>query len=207
MTPFVVGLTGGVGSGKSTVADLFVEQGAGLVDTDLIAHQLTAAGGEAMPALMAEFGQQIVSANGALDRPVMRQMAFADGSVRRRLEAILHPLIRRVADQQCLAAQTPYVLLAVPLLIESDSYRQRCDRILVVDCPEALQIERVVARSGLSPEAAAQILAAQATRAQRLAVADDVIINDAGREWLPLQVWKLHQSYLELAREKPQANC
>jgi dephospho-CoA kinase len=204
---FVVGLTGGVGSGKSTVADLFVEQGVALVDTDMIAHQLTAAGGAAMPALIEEFGAQVVTAAGALDRPVMRQLAFADASVRQRLEAILHPMIRQAADRQCLAAVTPYVLLAVPLLVESASYRQRCDRVLVVDCPESLQINRVMARSGLSAAEVGRILGAQASRAQRLAIADDVIINAGGRGILPPRVYELHQAYLALAREKPQAKC
>lgn len=207
MSHFVVGLTGGVGSGKSTVADLFVEQGVALVDTDMIAHQLTAAGGAAMPALIEEFGAQVVTAAGALDRPVMRQLAFADASVRQRLEAILHPMIRQAADRQCLAAVTPYVLLAVPLLVESASYRQRCDRVLVVDCPESLQINRVMARSGLSAAEVGRILGAQASRAQRLAIADDVIINAGGRGILPPRVYELHQAYLALAREKPQAKC
>ena len=207
MSHFVVGLTGGVGSGKSTVADLFVEQGVTLVDTDLIAHQLTAAGGAAMPALIAEFGERIVSPAGMLDRPVMRQMAFSDASVRKRLEAILHPMIRQEADRQCRAANTSYVLLAVPLLVESETYRQRCDRILVVDCTEGQQIERVVARSGLSAQEAERILAAQASRAQRLAIADDLIMNDAGRESLPPRVAELHRTYLDLAQQKPQANC
>lgn len=207
MSHFVVGLTGGVGSGKSTVADLFVEQGVALVDTDLIAHQLTAASGAAMPALIAEFGERIVSPAGMLDRPVMRQMAFSDASVRKRLEAILHPMIRQEADRQCRAANTSYVLLAVPLLVESETYRQRCDRILVVDCTEGQQVERVVARSGLSAQEAERILAAQASRAQRLAIADDVIMNDAGRESLPPRVAELHRTYLDLAQQKPQANC
>jgi len=212
MSHFVVGLTGGVGSGKSTVANLFVEQGASLDDTDLIAHQLTAAGDAAIPALVDEFGGGIVSSVGALDRTQMRQMVFADASVRRRLEAILHPLIRQEADRQCLAAPTPYVLLAVPLLVESGNYRQRCDRILVVDCPESLQIERVVARNALSVTEVERILAAQASRAQRLEIADDVVCNDGEQSALLPQVLALHACYLKLAQEsvgqnKAHANC
>lgn len=207
MSHYVVGLTGGIGSGKSTVADLFVEQGAALVDTDAIAHELSAAGGAAMPALIAEFGPVIADQQGALDRAAMRQLAFADSSARARLEAILHPLIRRIAAERCQAAGAPYVILAVPLLVESGAYRQRCDRIVVVDCPEALQIERVIARNGSSVDQVKAIMAAQATRAQRLAVADDVVINDADPAALYPQINILHQKYLQLSAEIPNASC
>lgn len=207
MSQYVVGLTGGIGSGKSTVADLFVEQGAGLVDTDAIAHALTAAGGAAMPALVDEFGRNILAADGALDRAAMRQLVFADPSVRSRLEGILHPLIRQISDERCRAASSPYVILAVPLLVESGGYRDRCDRIAVVDCPESLQIERVMARSGLAAGEVEAIMAAQATRQQRLAVADDVVVNDAGRTKIYEQVKALHANYLALLAEKLKACC
>ena len=207
MSNYVVGLTGGIGSGKSTVADLFVAQGAPLVDTDAIAHELTAAGGAAMPALRDAFGPAIADAAGALDRAAMRRLAFADPLARSRLEAILHPLIRDLSAQRCRAAAAPYVILAVPLLVESGSYRERCQRILVVDCPESLQIERVMARSGLSAEEAHAILAAQASREQRLAIADDVLINDGERTILYPQVATLHLKYLQMAAQIPKAKC
>jgi len=207
MSDFVVGLTGGIGSGKSTVADLFVAQGAALVDTDAIAHELTAPGGIAMPALLTEFGPELATDTGALDRAAMRRLVFADATAKARLEGILHPLIRQVSGQRCQAATTPYVVLAVPLLVESGNYRQRCDRIVVVDCPESLQIERVMARNGLAAAEVEAIMAAQASRAQRLAVADDVVLNTAGRDSLSAQVALLHQKYLVLATEKLKASC
>lgn len=207
MSDFVVGLTGGIGSGKSTVAELFVAEGVVLVDTDAIAHELTAPGGEAMPALIAGFGQDIVDARGALDRAAMRSRVFADPSVKARLEGVLHPMIRRLATARCREAASPYVVLAVPLLVESGNYRERCDRILVVDCPEAVQVERVVARNGMAASAVEAIMAAQATREQRLAAADDVVINDADVTKLYGQVSALHLKYLALSAEKPKANC
>ncbi|MDR1995292.1 dephospho-CoA kinase [Azonexus sp.] len=207
MSAYVVGLTGGIGSGKSRVGELFVERGAALVDTDAIAHQLTGPGGAALPALLAEFGPQVVDARGALDRAAMRRQVFADPTRRRRLEAILHPLIGQEADRRCRAAAAPYVILAVPLLVESGGYRDRCQRILVVDCPEELQIARVMARNGHDELAVRGIMAAQATRAERLAVADDVIANDGDFAALAAQVDALHLRYLRLLAEIPKANC
>jgi len=204
---YIVGLTGGVGSGKSTVADIFVENGAALVDTDAIAHELTGPGGAAMPALTAEFGPAVADAQGALDRVAMRQRVFVDSTARARLEGILHPLIRRISAERCQTVESPYVILAVPLLVESGGYRQRCDRIVAVDCPESLQIERVMARNGLSADEVTAIMAAQATRSQRLAIADDVVTNDADMASLCLQVNALHRKYLRLAAEKPNASC
>lgn len=207
MSGFVVGLTGGIGSGKSTVADLFVAAGAGLVDTDAIAHELTAPDGAAMPAIAAAFGAAVLTPTGALDRAAMRQRVFADAGARQQLEAILHPMIRQLSDARCLAATTPYVVLAVPLLVESGTYRARCDRIVVVDCPESLQIERVMARNGLAAEQVRAIMAAQATRADRLAAADDVVLNDGGLTKLYEQVERLHLNYLRQSAEKAKANC
>ncbi len=207
MSGYIVGLTGGIGSGKSTVADLFVAQGAALVDTDAIAHELTAPDGAAMPALIAGFGADIADGAGALDRAAMRRRVFADPSARGRLEGILHPLIRRLSDERCRGAAAPYVILAVPLLVESGNYRQRCDRIVVVDCPESLQIERVMARNGMAREDVAAIMAAQASRAQRLAVADDVVLNDGETTKIYPQVLALHQKYLRLSAEKVKAGC
>ncbi len=207
MSAYVVGLTGGIGSGKSTVADLFVDQGVALVDTDAIAHELTGAGGAAMSAIITTFGPAMATADGALDRAAMRQQVFADPAARRRLEEILHPMIRGISAERCLLAETPYVLLAVPLLVESGSYRQRCDRILVVDCPEDIQIQRVMVRNALKKEAVQAIMATQASRAERLAVADDVVLNDAGLTNLYTQVNALHLKYLDYSTEKPNANC
>jgi dephospho-CoA kinase len=207
LSHYVVGLTGGVGSGKSKVADFFVENGAGLVDTDAIAHELTGPNGDAMPALLAAFGPAVANQQGALDRVAMRQRVFSDPGARARLEGILHPLIRQISMARCDAAEAPYVILAVPLLVESGAYRQHCDRIVVVDCPESLQIKRVMARNGISAEEVKAIMAAQSTRAQRLAVADDVVTNDADLAKLSLQVGRLHQKYLHLSAEKPNASC
>lgn len=203
---FVVGLTGGIGSGKSTVADLLAQRGASLVDTDAIAHALTAPGGAAMPALQAAFGNSILRSDGGLDRVAMRRLVFADASAKARLEGILHPMIRAESDRQCAAAQSPYVVLAVPLLVESGTYRQRCDRILVVDCDEAAQVARVVSRSGMSEPEVRAIMAAQATREARLAVADDVVDNSGVPGTLPAIIEKLHQTYMQSALSKVKAN-
>lgn len=204
---FIVGLTGGIGSGKSTVADLFVLHGAGLVDTDAIAHELTGPGGAAMGAIREAFGAGLLRADGGLDRAVMRQLVFSDASAKGRLEAILHPMISAESVARCTASKAPYVLLAVPLLVESGSFRERVDRILVVDCAEAVQISRVMARSGLADSQLQAIMAAQASRAERRAVADDLVLNDDGREALIPQVEMLHRRYLELAAGKLNADC
>jgi len=197
---FVVGLTGGIGSGKSTVADLFAALGAVIVDTDVISRELTAENGAAMSEISAEFGSDVVLANGALNRTAMRQLVFSDASAKGRLEAILHPLIRCVSEVLCAAATTaPYVILVVPLLVESGAYRAQVKRILVVDCDEETQVARVVARSGLKVDEARAIMAAQASRAQRLAAADDVILNNADRAALDAQIQFFDQRYRALA--------
>lgn len=198
-SPYVVGLTGGIGSGKSTVAELFAAQGVPVVDTDAIAHALTGPGGAAMASIRAAFGAEVLTADGALDRAAMRRLAFADPALRRRLEEILHPLIRAESMRQCAQAAGPYVLLAVPLLIESGSYAERCQRVLVVDCAEATQLQRVMARSALPESEARAIMAAQASRAERLAAADDVIDNDGAADNLPAQIAHLHQRYCTAA--------
>jgi dephospho-CoA kinase len=194
---YVVGLTGGIGSGKSAVGHLFAERGVPVIDTDAVAHALTAPGGSAMPAICAEFGAAVASSDGALDRDAMRAIVFADPAARKRLEAILHPLIRSESERQLLAsaADAPYAILMVPLLIESGDYRKRVDRIAVVDCTEATQIARVMRRNGLARNQIERILAAQATRAERLAAADDVIDNDGPLAALPPQIERLHRQY------------
>jgi dephospho-CoA kinase len=204
---YIVGLTGGIGSGKSTVADLFVARGVALVDTDAIAHELTAPGGAAMSALRARFGDGIVRADGGLDRAAMRRRVFADVEAKAALEGILHPLIRAESDRRCALAQAPYVILAVPLLVESGSYRARCDRVLVVDCDPAIQVARVMARSALSEAEVRAIMTTQATRDARLAVADDVVDNGGSVEALVPQIDTLHRAYLDAALTKVKANC
>lgn len=196
---FVVGLTGGIGSGKSTVADLFAARGAGIVDTDVIAHALTGPDGAAMPAIRARFGNDVVASDGRLDRQAMRERAFSDPDARKALEAILHPMIRAEADRQVAESAAPYVVLVVPLLVESGSYRQRVDRVLVVDCTPETQIRRAMARSGLTRDGALRILAAQATREARLASADDVVDNDGPLSRLPPAVEALHARYAAAA--------
>ncbi|HLO64775.1 MAG TPA: dephospho-CoA kinase, partial [Azonexus sp.] len=192
---------------KSTVADLFVAQGAALVDTDAIAHELTGPGGAAMAQLVAAFGSAVARPDGAMDRAAMRRLVFADPSAKARLENILHPLIRQLSAERCRAATAPYVILAVPLLVESGTYRERCDRVVVVDCPESLQIERVMARSGLSAAEVKAIMANQASRPQRLAAADDIVLNDGDLPGIYPQVIALHQKYLVLSAEKVKAGC
>ena len=202
----IIGLTGGIGSGKTTVADQFGALGATLVDADLIAHQLTGPKGAAMPAVSAAFGAGIVSPSGAMDRSQMRDRVFKDPSLRVRLESILHPMIRRENERQVQQASGPYVIMVVPLLVESGRPRARVDRVLVVDCPEHVQIERVMARSHLALEQVQAIMKAQASRAQRLAAADDVINNAAGANLLAAQVASLHRLYLQLALTKQGLN-
>ncbi len=207
MSAFVVGLTGGIGSGKSAATACFAAYGVDVVDADVIAHELTAAGCAAMPALLAAFGAEVAAADGALDRGRMRRLVFADKRARARLEAILHPLIRALSGERCRLAGSPYVILAVPLLVESGGYRERCDRIVAVDCPESLQISRVMSRNGLSAAEVRAIMLTQASRGERLAVADDVIANDGDLAHLETQVDKLHQAYLRLSSQKAKANC
>jgi dephospho-CoA kinase len=193
---FTVGLTGGIGSGKSAAAQIFAGLGAAVVDVDAISHELTGSGGAAMPAIRAAFGETVADAAGALDRAAMRQIVFDDPAARRRLEAILHPMIRQESDRRCAALQdAPYIILVVPLLIESGTYRSRVDRIAVVDCDESLQIARVVARSGLAPELVARIIASQSPRQVRLARADDVIDNSSDLAALQRRIAALDKEY------------
>ena len=232
----VIGLTGGIGSGKSAAADCFAALGVTVVDTDAISHELTAAGGAAMPAILATFGSAMLTAEGALNRIAMRQRVFTEPAARLQLEAILHPLIRetsqrrvelarqritstkspkasvgadetttkttmqqggRAKDALCAVAcgETPYVVLVVPLLVESKNYRERVNRVLVIDCPEETQITRTMARSAMSRDEVLRVLASQATRAQRLAAADDVIDNDGSLAQLQQRVAALDAAY------------
>jgi dephospho-CoA kinase len=196
---FTVGLTGGIGSGKSTVSDLFAALGVPVIDTDLIAHQLTAPGSTALDAIRAAFSAAVMQADGSLDRAALRHLVFGDAAARRQLEAILHPRIRRAVEARLASLVAPYVLIVIPLLVETGGYRDLLNRVLVVDCPEALQISRVKARSGLAHDEILAILAAQASRAERLAAANDVIVNPASQASLRDEVAALHQRYLTLA--------
>jgi dephospho-CoA kinase len=197
--PYAVALTGGIGSGKSAVANLFAALDVPVIDADAISHALTGPGGAALAPIADTFGQDVLSADAGLDRAALRERVFADAEARRRLEAILHPMIRR-RMQQSLAEQSPrsYAILAIPLLVETGQ-TDLADRILVVDAPEALRIRRVGQRSGLPPEAVRRIIATQASRDERLAVADDVIDNSGDLETLRPQVRALHERYAKLA--------
>jgi dephospho-CoA kinase len=196
---YTVGLTGGIGSGKSVVAGLFARRGISVIDTDEIAHELTRAGGEAIDAIRSAFGASAIGADGALERDGMRRLAFGDARARKKLEAILHPLIRAESARRCDRSAGAYAILVVPLLVESGVDRSRYARVLVVDCTEAQQLERAMRRSGLSETEVRAILAAQATREQRLAQADDVIDNSGTPEALEHQVSNLNEKYLTLA--------
>lgn len=202
---FRIGLTGGIGSGKSTVAQLLAARGASVIDADALSRALTQPGGQAMPAIAAEFGQQAVQADGAMDRSYMRQRVFDDVKVRRRLEQILHPLIGAAMQAAAQAATGLYLVYDIPLLVESLArYRPIMDRICVVDCEETEQIARVRARSGLSAQAVTDIMNTQASRSQRLAAADDVIFNGMGISTAMLEerVQQVHDGWLQLMAQR-----
>ena len=196
----VIGLTGGIGSGKSAAADEFSRLGATVVDTDEIARALTAPGGAAMPHVKSLFGDAFVAPSGAMDREAMRRHVFADPAARQALERLLHPMIRAESERRIAEARGPYVVHVVPLLIESPDYRARVDRVLVVDAPEEVQVARVRARSALASSEVQAIMRSQAARAQRLAAADDVIDNAGSLAALRRQVAALHEQYLRLAK-------
>lgn len=181
MSALRIGLTGGIGSGKSTVLQMLAQRGAHVIDADAISRATTAAGGSAIPAIAQRFGPDFVTADGALDRERMRAAAYADPQARRDLEAIVHPLVGAESARQvqaALLAGARCIVFDIPLLVESGRWRQQVDRVLVVDCPAATQVERVVARSALQPAQVEAIIAAQAPRALRLAAADIVIYNE-----------------------------
>jgi dephospho-CoA kinase len=198
---FSVGLTGGIGSGKTTVANLLGELGAALIDTDAIAHQLTAPGGRAIADIATHFGPEFIDAQGAMDRTRMRSHVFGNNTARHQLEAILHPLIRSETLHAADRAGGDYLVFVVPLLVESGNWVGRTSRILVVDCDEEVQIARVMARNGLQRHEVEAIMAAQASRPARLAVADDVIENNGSAAQLMPHVQALHAAYLALARQ------
>jgi len=193
-----IGLTGGIGSGKTTVADRLAGLGATLVDTDAIARSLTGAGGAALEEVREAFGAAFIGADGALDRIAMRDLVFEDPRARAKLESILHPAIRAAADRALAGASGAYAVLVVPLLFESGGYRDRVARTLVVDCAEHLQVERTARRSGLAAEQVRRIMGAQWPRWRRLQMADDTIWNGAGADALDPQCERLHRLYAAL---------
>ena len=195
----LVGLTGGIGSGKTTVAARFAARGAAVVDTDDISRSLTARGGAALESLRRAFGAKYFGADGALDRDAMRSLAFEDPGARERLEAILHPAIRAAADAALAAARGPYAVLVVPLLFETRGYLERIARALVVDCAPEVQVRRTMARSALSRPAVEAIMAAQWPRWRRLQMADDVVWNGGEIASLDAQCERLHGFYCTIA--------
>jgi dephospho-CoA kinase len=196
---FTVGLTGGIGSGKTTVAESFASNGASVVDTDKISHLLTGPNQPALAEIARNFGPQFLASDGSLDRIRMRNLVFADPSARKNLEEILHPMIREETVRQIQNAIAPYVIVVVPLLIESDSYKKTMNRILVVDCEPETQIRRVTERSGLNREEVLSIIKTQVSRERRLSEANDIIYNEGTIESLLAQVKALHIQYLRFA--------
>jgi dephospho-CoA kinase len=196
---YCVGLTGGIGSGKSAASGMFEALGAAVVDTDEISRALTAPGGAAIAEIRKQFGPESIAADGGLDRERMRLLVFRDAASRARLEEILHPLIRSRTRDAIAATRRPYVVVVVPLLFETGACMELIQRVLVVDCEEEEQVRRVMARSGLAAGEARRIMATQLPRAERLRRADDVLHNDGGIEALRSQVAQLHARYLALA--------
>jgi dephospho-CoA kinase len=196
---FTVGLTGGIGSGKTTVANMFAALGAYLVDTDLIAHALTKENGAAISAISIAFGTEFILPSGAMDREKMRHHVFSQPDEKKRLEAILHPLIREKTEAAAKESTGIYTIFVVPLLIESGSWKQRVNRILVIDCSEQTQLQRVMNRNGLTREQVASIMQTQASRDQRLKAADDVIVSDVSLDEINVEVRRLHDKYIKLS--------
>ena len=196
----LIGLTGGIGSGKTAVSDLLGKLGAGVIDTDLISHQITAPGGKAIPLITKEFGADFIDPQGALERPKMRALVFADSNARQALEKITHPLIQQETAKQAFElakSGAPYLVFVVPLLIESGSWVNLIDYLIVVDCPEEIQIQRVMHRSNMTRLDVENILKAQTSRKVRLAAANAVIENQGSLDELKSEVLKLHQELLK----------
>jgi dephospho-CoA kinase len=196
---YLVGLTGGIGCGKNTVGARFAELGSGLIDADAVAHSLTRREAPGWLAIRAEFGENFFGPDGELDRARLRQAVFADAATKARLETVLHPLIRNETTRQIGDSTSAYVLLMVPLLFESGRYRERCRRVLVVDCLESTQVRRVAERNGMAPDDVRAIIRTQIGRAQRLALADDVIDNEGDPDRLAGAVARLDRLYRRLA--------
>ncbi|MBL8501199.1 MAG: dephospho-CoA kinase [Nitrosomonas sp.] len=199
---FVVGLTGGIGCGKSSASQFFAELGIDVIDTDVIARKLTQPDGQAIGLIRDSFGDAFLTANGSLDREKMRNQVFSDSHARRKLEKILHPLILKEVIEQIEQTRSPYIVLVVPLLFETDDYDDIIQRSLVVDCEESMQISRTMARSQLSEQQVKAIMAQQISRQTRLQKTDDIITNNQDVDFLKAEVIQLHRKYLILAKNK-----
>jgi dephospho-CoA kinase len=200
--PFTVALTGGIASGKSVVEKRFKAMDVSICDADYAARVVVEPGSDGLAAIVAAFGSDVLDAQGRLDRPAMRQRVFADPTARKTLEAIVHPRVRQWMLEHAQNAEGPYVMLSIPLLAENIGHYRWLDRIVVVDVPEAVQVQRLMARDGIDDALVDRILASQASRAARLALADDVIDNAGPETALDAQVAVLHRRYLELAAAK-----
>ena len=198
---FTVGLTGGIGSGKTTVANMLAELGAYLVDTDLIAHALTKENGAAISSIESAFGSEFILPSGAMNREKMRELVFSQPGEKKRLEAILHPLIREKTELAARESNGIYTIFVVPLLVESGSWKQSVSRVLVVDCSEQIQVHRVMSRNGMTREQVRSIMLTQASREQRLNVADDVILNEGPLDEIKVNVRRLHDKYVKLSTD------
>jgi len=202
--PLCIGLTGGIGSGKSLAATFFRDLGADIIDTDEISHRLTGPKGGAIEAIRRAFGDAVIASDGRLDRAAMRRIVFADPGQRSRLEAILHPMIRAEVRQQLQAAEASYAIVAIPLLLETGgAYDAWLDRVLVVDCDETLQVSRAAGRPGMDVESVRRVMANQVARATRREAADDLLENNGSPADLRAQVETLHHFYLQLAEQGP----
>lgn len=197
---FFVGLTGGIGSGKSTVANLFAELNIPIIDTDQISHQLTQTNGAAIPAIKAEFGESFIDTDNSLDRAKMRQLVFSDATARLKLENILHPLILKQARSLAVSIQAPYVLVVVPLLFETANYLEWLHHTVTVDCAETTQISRASKRTGMNESAVRAIMSQQMPRSERQKLAADTILNEGTLDDLRMQIAQLNNRYLELAK-------
>jgi dephospho-CoA kinase len=202
--PLRIGLTGGIASGKTTVANFFADLGIPVIDTDVIAREVVAKGAPALAEIRTAFGDTVFSDDGTLDRRAMRKLVFSDDNKRQRLERILHPRIRDAAVMQAEAVTAPYMVIVVPLLVESPM-KEFMDRVLVVDCSEDVQLSRLKMRDTENEEQAHSMIAAQASRDERLAIADDVVLNDSDLDETRSQVEALHQAYLESSKSNSQS--
>lgn len=200
--PLIVGLTGGIGCGKSTATHFFAALGIDIIDTDEIAHELTLAEGKPINLIKETFGPELIAKDGSLDRNKMRKLVFSDEVFRHRLEAILHPLIYQEIERRLSLPTSVYVIIVVPLLLEKKIFKELVDQILVIDCAEQLQISRTIARSKLNEQEVRAIMTTQISREERLKQADDIIVNDQDLDYLEKQVKRLHLKYLALANDK-----
>jgi dephospho-CoA kinase len=201
--PLRIGLTGGIASGKSTVSQRFAELGVAVIDADVASRKVVQAGTPGLAQVVQRFGAGVLDADGQLDRRALRNLIFKDSSLRQALDAVLHPLIRADMEREAAQAHGPYVVMAIPLLVESGSAAKRVDRVLVVDADETQQIQRLQVRDGSSEDEARAILSSQASRAARLAAADDVVLNAGSVAELRQAVDRLHEKYLQLAQTLP----